>query len=92
MRYNVANKEIIKEIWPDEYEREWGGSVSDRETRYYELRKEYQAAGRKDFNEKAYHDAYGDQNPNSDLASGRISLFMKVDAKLKSMQRLLQGY
>jgi len=80
-------QKIIKELWPEEYDREctegspsnWDG---DKAKKYKELRRKFQYQGVEEWDEKAFNEVYGLGS------SGWVKLYMRVNDKLEKMREL----
>lgn len=77
--------EIIKELWPKEYEIKCSEDIYQQDKKYRELRASYKKQGYKDFEDRAYYEAYHDED-----FSGCIKLYMRVRDYLKRMESLFQ--
>jgi guanyl-specific ribonuclease Sa len=79
--------QIIKRVWPEEYNKEWATSGAEEDKKYAELQKHYRNQGYNDWDERAYREAYGTDERGTS-ASGRIRLYMRVRDKLKRISTL----
>jgi hypothetical protein len=88
--------DIIRGVWPDEYKQECGDDSSkteeERDRLFSDLQQKYNKQGVKDWEEKAYQEAYGerdeDMRPVEGSESGKIRFFMRVRDSLRRMERL----
>lgn len=89
-------KEIIKEVWFDEYENEFSSKDdSMSEKLYKELRIKYEAQGKEDYDERAYIEVYGDRDENDknmESGSGLVKLFVRVRDKIKRVEELFDMF
>ncbi len=85
-------KEILKMIWPEEYKKEWGKTVETDDKKdmlYDKLAKKYRDQGHiKNWDERAFLEAYGNRNENMNSEGNRINLFMKIIHRRKRMEEL----
>jgi hypothetical protein len=59
-----TRKEIMKEIWPEDFEKAFSGpSEVDRDKLYKELTEKYRDQGIEDWDEKAWEEAYEGESP-----------------------------
>jgi hypothetical protein len=89
-------KEIIKEVWFDEYENEFSSKDdSMSEKLYKELRIKYEAQGKEDYDERAYIEVYGDRDENDknmESGSGSVKFFVRVKNKIDKMEELFDMF
>jgi len=78
--------DIIKTLWPEEYDIEAVGDDSSRQEEYYRLLKQYERAKDPDAVSKAYHEAY------EIGSSGKVGLYVRVGDKLRRMKKLLEEF
>lgn len=82
-----SNKEIIQEVWPNDYNKEFGSlDDSQRDELYKELFTKYSKQGLNDATDKAYNEAYGGPG------SGKICLFVRVDDRVKRMEEIFKEF
>ena len=80
-----SRKEIFKEVWPEEFEKVFGGrSNSERDKHYKILQEKYRNQGIVDWDEAAYIEAYEVSNAGK---SGPLSLYNKVYEGIKRVKR-----
>lgn len=82
-----SSKEIIRQLWPEEYDRECkeGSPMNweaDKEKEYQELATKYRNQGFEEWDRKAFDEVYGLDS------SGCIKLYMRVQDKLEKMRKL----
>jgi hypothetical protein len=83
-----SHVEIIKEVWPEEYRKEWATSGAEEDKKYSELQRHYRNQGYEDWDTKAHDAVY--ETKEKKKRSGRIYLFMRVKDKVEKMRKLLK--
>lgn len=78
-------KEIIQELWPEEYERQSSNNDFVLNAKFEELRDQYKKEGKENWFESAYNEVYGDTGP-----SGTNKLYQRVADMLKRMEGLFK--
>ena len=85
-------KEILKMTWPEEYKKEWGKTVETDDKKdilYDKLAKKYRDQEQlKDWDERAFLEAYGNRDENMNSEGNRINFFMKIIHRRKRMEEL----
>lgn len=90
-----SRKEIIKEVWPDEYKIEFGkdkpGDEYEQDKLYKKLSIEYQKQGIRGWDDRAYAEAYPKDTCEADHTgkSGRIRLYVKVRDAIKRVKKYI---
>jgi hypothetical protein len=79
---------IIKEIWPEK----WGITDFKAEEKYYKLITKYQKSGFKDYEERAFQEAYTNKDEHMNPGSCRINLFTKIYDYRKRMKELFDMF
>lgn len=93
-----ASREIIKEVWPDEYKIEFGkdepGDEYEQGKLYKKLSKEYQKQGLRDWDVRAFAEAYPKDACEADHTdkskSGRIRLYVRVRDAIKRVEKYME--
>ena len=88
-RQGKTAKDIILELWPNEYCSAPDALEVNAETRYKELLSEY--GDLEDCEERAYFEAYGYRGED-DRVSGNVRLFMRVRDAQERMLRLFRRF
>lgn len=92
-RAGKSHTEIIKEVWPQEYQEEISNSNPNEQDKLYkELSAKYSDEGLSDWDEKAYNEAYPESNKEDAYKGGRVRLYVRVGEKLKKMKKLFKEY
>lgn len=87
----LSHKDIIQQVWPDEYNREFGSlSDSQRDKLYEELINKYRKEGIKNYDERAWAEAYSSESGESE--SGKARLYMRVGDKVKRMVEIFKEF
>ncbi len=78
--------EIIKTLWPEEYEKGVQDSEDALERKYTELFEKYKSEDVKDDNAKAYEETYGK------AGTGNTKLYKRVQYNIDKMKEMLQSF
>ncbi len=81
--------EIIKEIWPDEYEKECGTSDLEKNKEFNKLREEYELKGKQDPYNMASEKVYGNDTEDGNSGGGRIKFYQRIIYNKNKMEDLL---
>lgn len=89
---NKSPKEIISEVWPDEYKTEFEGMAEhERDELYEKLSLECQEQGLRDWNARVFAEAYPEDACKADYTSksGRIRLYVRVSDTIKKVEKYI---
>ena len=78
--------EIIKTLWPEEYEKGIQYDEVSLERKYKELIAKYEREGTKDYDARAYEETYGK------AGTGNTKLYKRVKYHIDKMKELLQSF
>ena len=81
--------DIIKELWPEEFEKAWRPTDAEQERNYFKLAEEYRNEGLPDWDEKASYKAYGD-DIDEESARGPSNLYKRVEYNLKKAKERIK--
>lgn len=89
-----SRKEIIKEVWPAEYKIEFGKDEPCNEYEqgklYKKLSEEYQKKGIRDWDGRAYAEAYTRDACEAEHGSGRGRLYTKVSDAVERVEKYIK--